>query len=232
MFNSISVNADPAPGYSSGQAMEAVARVAKQTLPSGYGYEYSGLSREEGNTSNNFVIVAALSLLIIYLVLVALYESLILPFAILLAVPVGIMGSFLFAQLFGLQNNIYLQTGVVLLIGLLSKTAILLTEYAVKRREAGMRITQAAFSAAKARLRPILMTVLAMILGLLPLMAASGVGANGSRSLASGVVGGMLIGSVALLFLVPAFFVIFQWMQEHWMPRRLIDVLRTQKITP
>ena len=146
MFNSISVNADPAPGYSSGQAMEAVARVAKQTLPSGYGYEYSGLSREEGNTSNNFVIVAALSLLIIYLVLVALYESLILPFAILLAVPVGIMGSFLFAQLFGLQNNIYLQTGVVLLIGLLSKTAILLTEYAVKRREAGMRITQAAFS--------------------------------------------------------------------------------------
>lgn len=164
--------------------------------------------------------------------LVALYESLILPFAILLAVPVGIMGSFLFAQLFGLQNNIYLQTGVVLLIGLLSKTAILLTEYAVKRREAGMRITQAAFSAAKARLRPILMTVLAMILGLLPLMAASGVGANGSRSLASGVVGGMLIGSVALLFLVPAFFVIFQWMQEHWMPRRLIDVLRTQKITP
>ena len=206
--------------------------MAKQTLPSGYGYEYSGLSREEGNTSNNFVIVAALSLLIIYLVLVALYESLILPFAILLAVPVGIMGSFLFAQLFGLQNNIYLQTGVVLLIGLLSKTAILLTEYAVKRREAGMRITQAAFSAAKARLRPILMTVLAMILGLLPLMAASGVGANGSRSLASGVVGGMLIGSVALLFLVPAFFVIFQWMQEHWMPRRLIDVLRTQKITP
>lgn len=212
--------------------MEAVARVAKQTLPSGYSYEYSGLSREEGKTSNNFAIVAGLSLLIIYLVLVALYESLILPFAILLAVPVGVMGSFLFAQLFGLQNNIYLQTGVVLLIGLLSKTAILLTEYAVKRREAGMRITQAAFSAAKARLRPILMTVLAMILGLLPLMAASGVGANGSRSLASGVVGGMLIGSVALLFLVPAFFVIFQWMQEHWMPRRLIDVLRTQKITP
>lgn len=209
-----------------------MARVAKQTLPSGYSYEYSGLSREEGKTSNNFAIVAGLSLLIIYLVLVALYESLILPFAILLAVPVGVMGSFLFAQLFGLQNNIYLQTGVVLLIGLLSKTAILLTEYAVKRREAGMRITQAAFSAAKARLRPILMTVLAMILGLLPLMAASGVGANGSRSLASGVVGGMLIGSVALLFLVPAFFVIFQWMQEHWMPRRLIDVLRMQKITP
>ena len=207
-----------------------MARVAKQTLPAGYSYEYSGLSREEGKTSNNFAIVAGLSLLIIYLVLVALYESLILPFAILLAVPVGVMGSFLFAQLFGLQNNIYLQTGVVLLIGLLSKTAILLTEYAVKRREAGMRITQAAFSAAKARLRPILMTVLAMILGLLPLMAATGVGANGSRSLASGVVGGMLIGSVALLFLVPAFFVIFQWMQEHWMPRRLIDVLRTQKI--
>ncbi|MFW5588335.1 MAG: efflux RND transporter permease subunit, partial [Prevotella sp.] len=199
---------------------------------SGYSYEYSGLSREEGKTSNNFAIVAGLSLLIIYLVLVALYESLILPFAILLAVPVGVMGSFLFAQLFGLQNNIYLQTGVVLLIGLLSKTAILLTEYAVKRREAGMRITQAAFSAAQARLRPILMTVLAMILGLLPLMAATGVGANGSRSLASGVVGGMLIGSIALLFLVPAFFVIFQWMQEHWMPRRLIDVLRTQKITP
>ncbi|MBM6993540.1 MAG: efflux RND transporter permease subunit [Prevotella sp.] len=223
LFNSISVTGSPAPGYSSGDAMKAIDRVAREVLPSSYTYEYSGISLEESRSGNNFALVFGLSVLIIYLILAALYESPLLPLSILLTVPVGVMGSFIFAQMLGLQNNVYMQTGTILLIGLLSKTGILLTEYAVERRKEGMSLTMAAYSAAKARLRPILMTVISMVFGMLPLMTATGVGANGSRSLASGVIGGLLMGSVALLFLVPALFVVFQWMQEHWLPRRLID---------
>ncbi|MFA6718413.1 MAG: efflux RND transporter permease subunit [Prevotella sp.] len=223
MFNSINITGSPAEGKSNGQAMEAIARVAKKTLPLGYGYEYGGMSLEESQSSNNFALVFALSLLIIYLVLAALYESLLLPFAIILAVPVGILGSFLMAQVFGFQNNIYMQTGIVLLIGLLAKTGILITEYAVSHRRQGMGLVQSACQAARERFRPILMTILTMILGMLPLMVATGAGANGSRSLASCVVGGMIFGVIALLFLVPAFFIIFQWLQEHLMPKRLID---------
>ena len=227
LFTSISVTGTPAEGRSNGEAMAAIERVAKQTLPQGYSYEYGGLSLEESKSSNNFVIVFGLSILIIYLVLAALYESLVLPLSILLTVPVGILGSFLMAQTLGIENNIYMQTGIVLLIGLLSKTGILITEYAVEHRQQGNGLVKSAYEAARERFRPILMTVLAMVLGLLPLMFATGAGANGSRSLASCVVGGMIVGSVALLFLVPALFVVFQWTQEHWMPRRLIDVLRT-----
>ena len=225
LFTSISVTGTPAEGRSNGEAMTAIERVAKQTLPQGYSYEYGGLSLEESKSSNNFAIVFGLSILIIYLVLAALYESLVLPLSILLTVPVGILGSFLMAQMLGIENNIYMQTGIVLLIGLLSKTGILITEYAVEHRQQGNGLVKSAYEAARERFRPILMTVLAMVLGLLPLMFATGAGANGSRSLASCVVGGMIVGSVALLFLVPALFVVFQWIQEHWMPKRLIDGL-------
>ena len=154
-------------------------------------------------------------MVLIYLILCALYESVFIPFAVLLSVPCGLMGSFLFAGLFGLENNIYMQTGLIMIIGLLAKTAILLTEYAGKRRAEGMTLAQAAYSAAKVRLRPILLTVLSMVFGLVPLMMAHGVGANGSRSLATGVIGGMIIGTLALLFLVPSLFIAFQYIQER-----------------
>ena len=150
-------------------------------------------------------------MVLIYLILCALYESVFIPFAVLLSVPCGLMGSFLFAWLFGLENNIYMQTGLIMIIGLLAKTAILLTEYAGKRRSEGMTLAQAA----KVRLRPILMTVLSMVFGLIPLMMAHGVGANGSRSLATGVIGGMIVGTLALLFLVPSLFIAFQYTQER-----------------
>ena len=223
MFGSISVSGTPAEGKSNGQAMEAIARVAKKTLPAGYTYEYGGLSLEESKAKNNFAWVFGLSLLIIYLVLASLYESLLLPFAIILTVPVGILGSFILAQVMGLQNNIYMQTGIVLLIGLLAKTGILITEYAVSHRRKGAGLVQSACMAARDRLRPILMTVLTMLLGMLPLMVATGAGANGSRSLASCVVGGMVLGILALLFLVPALFIIFQWLQERIMPRKVME---------
>ena len=218
LYNSIPVSGTPAKGYSSGDALKAIQETAEQVLPANYGYEFGGISREESQTTNNVVIIFALCLVLIYLILCALYESFLIPFSVILAVPCGLLGSFLFAQLFGLENNIYMQTGLIMLIGLLAKTAILQTEYAVKRRQAGMSLVQAAYFAAKDRLRPILMTVLAMIFGLLPLMAAHGVGANGCRSLASGVVGGMLTGTVALLLFVPALFIVFQYWQEKIKP--------------
>lgn len=158
--------------------------------------------------------------MLIYLILCALYESLFIPLAVILSVPFGLAGSFMFARIFGLENNIYLQTGLIMLIGLLSKTAILLTEYASERRRAGMSIAQAAISAAGVRLRPILMTSLTMIFGMLPMMFATGVGANGNISIGVGTVGGMLVGTVALLFVVPPLFMLFQYMQERFMPQR------------
>lgn len=215
LFNAIAINGTPAPGYSSGQAIKAIGETAKDVLPPTYGYEFGGLSREENKTTNNATLIFILCFVLVYLILCALYESIFVPFAVLLSVPCGLMGSFLFAWLFDLENNIYMQTGLIMIIGLLAKTAILLTEYAGKRRAEGMSLTQAAYSAAKVRLRPILMTVLAMIFGLIPLMLAHGVGANGSRSLATGVIGGMLIGTLALLFLVPSLFIVFQHIQER-----------------
>lgn len=218
LYNSISINGSPANGYSSGDALQAIKETADQVLPKNYGYEFGGISREESKTTNNVVIIFGICLLLVYLILSALYESFLIPFAIILSVSCGLLGSFLFAQLFGLGNDIYMQTGLIMLIGLLAKTAILLTEYATKRREAGMSLTQAALAAAKVRLRPILMTALTMVFGLLPLMVAHGVGANGSRSLASGAVGGMLVGTLALLFLVPGLFIVFQYLQEKVRP--------------
>ena len=218
MYNSIAVNAMPADGYSTGDAIKAVQETAEQSLPKGYGYDYGGITREENQQSGTTIIIFGICFLLIYLILSALYESFIIPFAVLLSVPCGLMGSFLFAWMFGLENNIYLQTGLIMLIGLLAKTAILLTEYAAERRKAGMGLIASAVSAAKARLRPILMTALTMIFGLFPLMMSSGVGANGNRSLGTGVVGGMTIGTLALLFIVPTLFIAFQWLQERLRP--------------
>ena len=215
LFNAIAINGSPAPGYSSGQAIKAIGETAQEVLPATCSYEYGGLSREESKTTNNATMIFLLCMVLIYLILCALYESVFIPFAVLLSVPCGLMGSFLFAWLFGLENNIYMQTGLIMIIGLLAKTAILLTEYAGKRRAEGMTLAQAAYSAAKVRLRPILMTVLSMVFGLVPLMMAHGVGANGSRSLATGVIGGMIIGTLALLFLVPSLFIAFQYIQER-----------------
>ncbi len=220
LFNAIAINGTPAPGYSSGQAIKAIGETAQEVLPSSYGYEFGGLSREESKTTNNATLIFILCFVLVYMILCALYESLFVPFAVLLSVPCGLMGSFLFAWMFDLENNIYMQTGLIMIIGLLAKTAILLTEYAGKRRAEGMSLVKAAYGAAKVRLRPILMTVLAMIFGLVPLMLAHGVGANGSRSLATGVIGGMIVGTLALLFLVPSLFIVFQHIQERVMRKR------------
>ena len=220
LFSAITVYGAPADGYSSGQAIKAIEEVARTSLPEGYGYEFGGMTREEATTGNTTTLVFIVCIVFIYLILCALYESLLIPFAVILSVPFGLMGSFLFAKLWGLENNIYMQTGLIMLIGLLSKTAILLTEYASDRRHQGMSITTAAMSAAKARLRPILMTSLTMVFGMLPLMFAQGVGANGNISVGVGTVGGMLLGTVALLFVVPSLFILCQYVQERFLPGR------------
>ena len=220
LFNAISVNASAATGYSSGDAINAVAEVAKETLPSGYGYELGGISREEASSGTSIVIIFVICILFIYIILCSLYESLFIPLAVMLSIPFGLAGSFVFANIFGIETNVYMQTGLIMLIGLLAKTAILLTEYASERRRAGMSIAAAALSAATVRLRPILMTALTMIIGLLPLVVATGAGANGNISLGVGTVGGMLIGTIALLFVVPVLFIVFQHIEERVMPKR------------
>ncbi len=215
LYSSIQVNVNTAEGYSSGEAQKAIAEVSEQTLPAGYGYEFGGMAREEGNSGGGKTLfIYGICVILIYIIMACLYESFLIPWAVILSVPFGLMGSFLFAKLFGLENNIYLQTGIIMLIGLLAKTAILITEYAVERRRAGMGIISSAFSAAQDRLRPILMTVLCMVFGMLPLMFSTGAGANGNSSLGTGVVGGLLVGSLALIFVVPVFYVVFEWLQE------------------
>ena len=218
MYSSIAVNGTAADGYSSGDAIRAIQETAAQVLPKGYGYEFDGITREEAQTGSNTVIIFGICILLIYLILSALYESFLIPFAVILSVPCGLMGSFLLAKMMGLENNIYLQTGIIMLIGLLSKTAILITEYAADRRAAGMSLSQAAVSAAKARLRPILMTVLTCVFGMIPLVLSHGVGANGNSTLGAGVIGGMIVGTLALLFLVPTLFIVFQTLQEKVKP--------------
>ena len=215
LYSSITVNVNPAEGYSSGQAQQAIREVAGQILPTGYGYEYGGMAREEAASGGaQTVFVYAICIVVIFLIMVCLYESFLIPLAVILSVPFGLLGSFLFAKLFGLENNIYLQTGMIMLIGLLAKTAILITEYAVERRRRGMGIVVSAYTAAQARLRPILMTVLCMVFGMLPLMFSTGAGANGNGSLATGVIGGMVVGTIALLFVTPVFYIIFEYLQE------------------
>ena len=224
MFTSISVTGQPAEGYSSGDALAAIDRVAAQTLPQGYGYEYAGMTREEaGSSSSATATIFGLCLLFVYLLLSAQYESYVLPFAVILSIPFGLMGTFIFANLEGISNNVYLQIALIMLIGLLAKNAILIVEFALERRHTGMSILNAAIAGAAARLRPILMTSLALIIGLLPMMFAHGVGANGNRALGAGSIGGMLIGMVLQVLFVPALFVVFQIINEKISPIKFKD---------
>ncbi len=214
LSQSIPLEINPVEGYSTGKVIETIEQVANKTLPVGYGYEYTGMTREEISSSDNMSMVIILCVIFAFIVLSSLYESVMLPLAVLLSVPFGLAGSFLVATIAGIDNNIYMQLGVIMLIGLLSKTAILLTEYASERRQEGMSIVDAALSAARVRLRPILMTALTMIVGLLPLVFASGAGAVGNRSLGICVIAGMTVGTVCLLLFVPVLFIIFQSLEE------------------
>ncbi len=224
MFTSIAVTGQPAPGASSGQAIAAIEEVAAQVLPSGFGYDYSGLTREEAKQgSGQTAYVFGLVLLFVYLILSAQYESYIIPWAVILSVPFGLMGTFIFARMMGIDNNIYLQIALIMLIGLLAKNAILIVEFAIERRRTGLSIINSAIQGATARLRPILMTSLAMIIGLLPLMFATGAGANGYNALGTGAIGGMLIGMILQVLIVPAMFVAFQIIQEKITPPKWKD---------
>jgi hydrophobe/amphiphile efflux-1 (HAE1) family protein len=223
LFNSISVSAMPEDGYSSGDAIRAVREVADQALPEGYGFEFGGSTRDEASSSSSTIFIFIICVVFVYIILCSLYESIFIPMAVILSIPFGLFGSFLFAKIFGVENNIYMQVGLIMIMGLLAKTAILLTEYASTRRREGMGIGQAALSAAGVRLRPILMTALTMIFGLLPMLFATGAGANGEISIAVSAVGGMLVGSFSLLFIVPLLFIVFQTIEEKVMPKRNIE---------
>jgi HAE1 family hydrophobic/amphiphilic exporter-1 len=216
LFNNISVTGSPKPGFSSGDALKAVQETAAKTLPAGYSFDYSGLSREEISAGSQTIFIYALCVVFVFFLLSALYESYIIPLSVLCSLPVGLSGVYLFAKIMGIDNNIYMQISVVMLIGLLAKNAILIVQYAVARREKGMHIVQAAIEAATARLRPILMTSLAFIFGLMPLMFASGVGAIGNRSIGTGAVGGMLVGTLFGVFVIPVLYIIFQTLQDKF----------------
>lgn len=224
MYTAISVTGTPAPGVSSGDAIATINRIAEETLPSGYSFEYSGMTREEASGSSGSTgYVFLLVLMFVYLILSAQYESYILPWAVILSVPFGLMGTFIFAHIMDIDNNIYLQIALIMLIGLLAKNAILIVEFALDRRKTGMSILNSAKHGAKARLRPILMTSLAMIIGLLPMMFAHGAGKNGNQALGSGAIGGMLIGMILQVVVVPALFVAFQALQEKISPYKWKD---------
>ena len=228
LYTAINVSVTPNTGYSSGQAMQAIAEVSKNTMPQGYGYEYSGLTRSEAESSNATAIVLVLCVIYVYLILSAQYESYVLPLSVILSIPFGLAGAFLFTMLFGHSNDIYMQISLIMLIGLLAKNAILIVQFALERRHTGMAIKYSAILGAAARLRPILMTSLAMVIGLLPLMFASGVGKNGNQTLGAAAVGGMLIGTLCQLFIVPALFVAFQWLQEKISPLKFEEELNEE----
>jgi len=223
LFTSISVTGSLQDGYSSGQALSAIDEVARQTLPSGYGYEFSGISREEEKSGAQAEYIFILSLLFVYFLLSALYESYILPFAVILSLPVGLTGTFVFVRIFGIDNNIYTQISLIMLIGLLAKNAILIVEFALARRLKGMSIVTAAVEGAKVRLRPILMTSFAFIFGIMPLALATGAGANGNRSIGFSAVGGMLFGTVIGIFVIPILYILFQMLQEKISPKKFIE---------
>ena len=214
MYNAISVSGSPNDKYSTGQAMAAIDAVAKDKLPAGYSFEYSGISKEEQNSGSQMIYVFALSLCFVYLLLSALYESYILPFAVLLSIPVGLCGTLVFAKIFGVDNNIYMQISMIMLIGLLAKNAILMVEFSLERRQKGMDLFQSAIEGAKVRIRPILMTSFAFIFGLMPLLFSKGVGANGNRSIGAGAIGGMIFGTLIGVFFIPVLYLIFQGLQE------------------
>jgi len=214
LFTAIAVSGAPKPGYSSGDAIKAIQEVAAKNLPVGYGFEFSGLSREELSSGNQTLLIFVLCLVFVYFLLSAQYESYILPFAVILSLSIGLAGAFIFANIFGVQNNIYLQITLIMLIGLLAKNAILIVEFAVARRRSGESIVQAAIDGAMARLRPILMTSFAFIFGIMPLMVSTGAGAAGNKSIGTGAVGGMFIGTIFGVFVIPVLFIIFQNIQE------------------
>ena len=216
LFTSMSVTGSPNDGYSTGQSLTAIQKVATQTLPAGYGYEYSGISREEQNSGSQTLYIFILCLAFVYLLLSAQYESYLLPFAVILSLPVGLSGVYVFAKIFGLDNNIYVQISVIMLIGLLAKNAILMITFALERRRKGTTILEAAIDGAKVRLRPILMTSFAFVFGLMPLMFSTGVGAHGNNSIGTGAIGGMLFGTLLGVFVIPTLFVIFQTIQEKF----------------
>ncbi len=220
LFTSINITGTVADGVSTGEAIKAAEEVADQVLPTGYSYEYQGLTREEAKASNSTAVIFLLCFIFIYLILAAQYESYILPWAVLLSVPFGLAGCFLFTELFGHANDIYMQISLIMLIGLLAKNAILIVQFALERRQTGMAISWSAVLGAAARLRPILMTSLAMIIGLLPMMFASGVGKNGNQTLGAAAIGGMLIGTLCQIFVVPTLFTIFQSIQEKFRPMK------------
>ena len=239
LYTSMKVMVAPASGYTSGQALQAIAEVAKENLPTGFSYELGGMAREEAENSGSTTgIIFVLCFVFVYLLLSAQYESYILPLAVLLSVPFGLLGSFLFVNGFSalgsipalkmilgtMSNDIYMQIALIMLMGLLAKNAILIVEFALDRRKQGMSISWAAVLGASARLRPILMTSLAMIIGLLPLMFAFGVGAHGNRTLGASAIGGMLIGMICQIFVVPTLFVVFQWLQEKFKPIEWTDL--------
>ena len=230
LFTSMDVSVATNSGYSSGDGMKAIAEVAKETLPEGYGYEYSGLTRSEAESSNSTGLIFALCIVFVYLILSAQYESYILPLSVVLSIPFGLAGAFIFTNIFGHSNDIYMQISLIMLIGLLAKNAILIVQFALERRRTGMAIKYSAILGAGARLRPILMTSLAMIIGLLPLMFASGVGKNGNQTLGAAAVGGMLIGTLVQLFVVPALFAVFQWLQEKLTPLKFEDELNEEAV--
>jgi HAE1 family hydrophobic/amphiphilic exporter-1 len=218
LFTSINVNAAQASGYSSGDCIKALKEVASKTLPEGYGYDFSGLTRSEQESSNSTGLIFMLCLLFVYLILSAQYESYILPLSVILSIPFGLAGAFIFTKIFGHENNIYMQISLIMLIGLLAKNAILIVQFALERRQMGMAIRWSAILGAAARLRPILMTSGAMIIGLLPMMFSFGVGANSNSTLGAAAVGGMLIGMICQIFVVPSLFVIFEYLQEKIKP--------------
>ncbi len=238
LFTSIGVTGSPKPGFSSGDAIKAVQEVAAQTLPAGYGYEFSGMTREELSAGGQTVFIFLLVIIFVFFLLSAQYESYVLPFAVLLSLPIGLAGAFIFANLFGVTNNIYVQITLIMLVGLLAKNAILIVEFAAERRRQGMPIVQAALEGAQARLRPILMTSFAFILGLVPLMMASGAGSAGNRSIGTGAVGGMLIGTIFGVFVIPILFIIFQTLHEKISgpPKEPLteenDVVQTKELAP
>ena len=223
LFTSINVTGTVANGYSTGEAIQAIRDIAADMLPAGYTYDFSGLTREEAKASNTTGVIFLLCFVFIYLILSAQYESYILPLSVLLSVPFGLAGCFLFTNLFGHANDIYMQISLIMLIGLLAKNAILIVQFALERRQTGMAISWSAVLGAAARLRPILMTSLAMVIGLLPMMFASGVGKNGNQTLGAAAVGGMLIGTILQIFVVPTLFVIFQSIQEKIRPMKFED---------
>ena len=223
LFTSINITGTVANGYSTGEALKAAQEVADQVLPAGYSYDYQGLTREEAKATNSTAVIFLLCFVFIYLILSAQYESYILPLSVLLSIPFGLAGCFLFTTMFGHANDIYMQISLIMLIGLLAKNAILIVQFALERRETGMAISWSAVLGAAARLRPILMTSLAMVIGLLPMMFASGVGKNGNQTLGAAAIGGMFIGTILQLFVVPTLFVIFQSLQEKFRPMKFED---------